>query len=250
MLTSADPNTATKTQLKPALPSAPASGYSSWENSGTLDLSAFSGIIYIGFRYVATTDSNYATWCVDNVKLGAGGGTVTPPDPPVTDDDKAGFSTFNGGVPKSTYGTYTSTSGWTAVNSNILGGQEAGKPDSNPRFGFIGSVSTLAPCLNGKAGSAGTLTSSTLSGGIATLSFKYGFAYKDTQCQFTVNIKQNGAVVKTQTVKLDTIEQFKAYDFSMDVNIQGDFVIEIVNDCLGQKTTNSERVAIWNLNWN
>ena len=136
------------------------------------------------------------------------------------------------------------------MNSNILGGQEAGKPDSNPRFGFIGSVSTLAPCLNGKAGSAGTLTSSTLSGGIATLSFKYGFAYKDTQCQFTVNIKQNGAVVKTQTVKLDTIEQFKAYDFSMDVNIQGDFVIEIVNDCLGQKTTNSERVAIWNLNWN
>ena len=250
VLSSADPNTATKTQLQPTLPAAPASGYSSWLNSGSISLSAQTGVVYIGFRYVATQDANYATWCVDNVKLGAGGGTVTPPDPPVTGDDKAGFSTFNGGAPKSTYGTYTSTTGWTAENCNILGGQEAGKADSNPRFAFIGGVSTLAPCLNGKAGSAGTLTSSTLTGGIATLTFKYGFAYKDTQCQFTVNIKQNGAVVKTQTVTLNTIEQYKAYDFSMDVNIKGDFVIEIVNDALGQKTTNSERVAIWNLNWN
>ena len=250
VLSSADPNTATKTQLQPTLPAAPASGYSSWLNSGSISLSAQTGVVYIGFRYVATQDANYATWCVDNVKLGAGGGTVTPPDPPVTGDDKAGFSTFNGGAPKSTYGTYTSTTGWTAENCNILGGQEAGKADSNPRFAFIGGVSTLAPCLNGKADSAGILTSSTLTGGIATLTFKYGFAYKDTQCRFTVNIKQNGAVVKTQTVTLNTIEQYKAYDFSMDVNIKGDFVIEIVNDALGQKTTNSERVAIWNLNWN
>lgn len=247
VLGSADPSTAAKTQLQPKLATAPASGYSSWVSSGELDLSGQSGIIYIGFRYVATSDANYATWCVDNVKLGAGGGgTVTPP---VSGDDKAGFNTFNGGAPKSTYGSYTSTTGWTAENCNILAGQEEGKADSNPRFSFIGSTSTLAPCLNGKAGAAGVLTSPTLTGGIATLTFKYGFAYKDTQCRFTVNIKQNGAVVKTQTVTLDTIEQFKVYDFSMNVNIQGDFVIEIVNDAMGQKTTNSERVAIWNLSW-
>ncbi|MDE5929603.1 MAG: choice-of-anchor J domain-containing protein [Muribaculaceae bacterium] len=250
VLSSADPATATKTQLSPALPTAPASGYSSWVNSGAMSLSGQNGVVYIGFRYVATQDSNFATWCVDNVKLPASGGSgpVEPPTPPVTGDDKAGFGTFNGGAPKSTYGTYTTESGWTAVNCNILSGSDTGT-DSNPRFSFIGSGSTLAPCLNGKAGSAGTLTSPTLTGGLGKLTFNYGFAYKDTKCQFTVNILQNGAVVKTQTVTLDSIEQFKAYEFSWDVNISGDFVIEIVNDSYSAKTSNCDRVAIWNLTW-
>lgn len=82
VLTSDDPKTATKTQLQPALPTAPASGYSDWKSSGNLDLSAFSGVIYIGFRYEATADANFATWCLDNVKLNAGNGGTTPtPDP-------------------------------------------------------------------------------------------------------------------------------------------------------------------------
>lgn len=56
-------------ELKPAVPTAPASGYSEWVESGNLDLSAYSGVVYIGFRYNATEDANYATWCVDNVKV-------------------------------------------------------------------------------------------------------------------------------------------------------------------------------------
>lgn len=76
VMTSPDPNTATLTKLNPALPTPPASGYSNWVNSGNLDLSSFSGIIYIGFRYAATTDANYATWCLDNVVAG------TPSDVP------------------------------------------------------------------------------------------------------------------------------------------------------------------------
>ena len=56
-------------------------------------------------------------------------------------------------------------------------------------------------------------------------------------------------MVKTQTVTLDSIEQFKAYEFSWDVNISGDFVIEIVNDSYSAKTSNCDRVAIWNLTW-
>lgn len=69
ILTSADPATAGKTRLNPTLATAPASGYSSWENSGALSLSAAYGTFYIGFRYAATVDpaGNYATWCVDNV---------------------------------------------------------------------------------------------------------------------------------------------------------------------------------------
>lgn len=71
VMTSADPATATKTKLNAAWPSAPASGYSSWLASGSLDLSAFSGTVYIGFRYAATQDANYATWCIDDVAIPA-----------------------------------------------------------------------------------------------------------------------------------------------------------------------------------
>lgn len=87
VMTSADPTTATKTKLNPALATAPDSGYSSWVSSGSLDLSSYSGIIYIGFCYSATTDANYATWCVDNVLVGMSssqGGTPTEPDQPTT----------------------------------------------------------------------------------------------------------------------------------------------------------------------
>lgn len=78
---SSDPETAQLTKLSPALPTSPASGYSSWVESGNLDLSSFSGIIYIGFRYTATSEANYATWCVDNVLVGKKAGEVTPPTP-------------------------------------------------------------------------------------------------------------------------------------------------------------------------
>lgn len=80
VMTSNDPNTATLTKLNPAIPEAPASGYSSWVNSGNLDLSKFSGTIYIGFRYSAEKDANYATWCVDNVKIGVKGADVSGND--------------------------------------------------------------------------------------------------------------------------------------------------------------------------
>ncbi|MCM1320381.1 MAG: DUF5689 domain-containing protein [Muribaculaceae bacterium] len=84
VMTSADPTTATLTKLNPTLPTAPADGYSSWVNSGQIDLSSFSGIVYIGFCYSATTDAKYATWCVDNVLVGLSksqGGTTKPDDP-------------------------------------------------------------------------------------------------------------------------------------------------------------------------
>lgn len=59
----------TCTKLSPTLATSPASGYSDWTPSGTIDLSAFSGTVYVAFRYTATTDANYATWCVDNINV-------------------------------------------------------------------------------------------------------------------------------------------------------------------------------------
>lgn len=68
VLDAPDPAKATvKTKLNPTIATAPASGYSDWAASGSLDLSSFSGTVYIAFRYYATEDANFATWCVDNV---------------------------------------------------------------------------------------------------------------------------------------------------------------------------------------
>lgn len=250
VLTSADVATATKTKLSPALPTAPASGYSDWLNSGDLSLAQFSGIVYIGFRYYATADANYATWGLDNVKVGknnGGGDTPTPPAP--AGDYKGDFNSFNGGAPKaSPYGTYTNATGWTAENSIILGGNSSGT-DANPKFAFIGDDSTLAVCLNGNNTKAGRVFSPALTGGCGKLTFNYGFAFSDKKCSFTVKVSQNGTVVKEQTVDVDSIEKFKVYEFSLDVNVSGDFSIEIVNNCVTAQAKNSDRVAIWNLTW-
>lgn len=81
VMTSDDPTKATKTKLNPALATAPASGYSSWVDSGSLSLEGYTGVIYIGFCYSASTDANYATWCVDNVLVGKSTSSGTPDEP-------------------------------------------------------------------------------------------------------------------------------------------------------------------------
>ena len=82
-MTTNDPATATITKLNPVIATAPASGYSEWVNSGDLDLSAFGDVVYVGFRFYATADANYATWCVDDVKFGdtTSGGNEEPTTP-------------------------------------------------------------------------------------------------------------------------------------------------------------------------
>lgn len=237
-------------------------------NAGTIDLAAYAGKkIKVGFHYTST-DGVSGSWEIKNFAInGTGSVTATPDstfpgggdtpgggDEPVTPpagDFKGDFDTFNGGEPKSSpYGTYTNATGWTAEGSIILGGQTAGVADANPRFGFIGGPTTLAVCLNGKTSAPGKLTSPQLTGGIKTLTFKYGTAYSTSASKFsfTVKVLQNGAVVKEETLTPDmTIKT--AYDASIDVNVTGDFTIEIVNNCPSEQDKNLDRVAIWNLTW-
>jgi hypothetical protein len=70
VLDSNAPATATKTLLTATLPEIPASGYSDWVNSGTIDLSSFSGVIYIGWEYYADSATTSSTYCIDNVNIG------------------------------------------------------------------------------------------------------------------------------------------------------------------------------------
>ncbi len=257
VLTTADPSTATKTKLNATMATAPASGYSDWASSGSIDLSSYSGTIYIAFRYYATTDDNYATWCVDNVKLGTAGtdngndnnnGDETNT---VVDNTKGQFNSFNDATPSSSYiSSCTNSTGWTASNVLILSGT-TNESASNPYFTFIGGDGVLAPTLNGKTGSQGSLVSPVISGGIKKLTFNYGFAFTETKCQFTINIKDaSGNVLKTDTVTLDSITKATVYNYSLAIDgVSGDFVIEIVNNAYSGATTNKDRVSIWNLDW-
>lgn len=166
----------------------------------------------------------------------------------IPEEESADFNTFNGGEPKSSYGTYTNASGWTLTNGCVLGGSNS-STDTNPRFSFIGDESTLAPTLNGKVSSPGKLTSPVLTGGIKTLTFNYGFAFSDSKCRFTVNILQGGNVVKSQTITVDPVIQKSVYTATIPCDVTGDFTIEIVNDCLTEATGNRDRVSIWGMSW-
>lgn len=254
VMTTNDPKTAIKTKLNANIPTPPASGYSEWLASGNLDLSAYSGIIYIGFRYTAETASESRTYCIDDVVVGETS-TDTPdvPDTPDTPDVPTGdniadFNTMNGGSPKSTYGVYTSTNGWVATNCALLSGDDNGG-NTNPKFAFIGTSDTFAPTLNGKTTASGTLVSPTLAGGISTLKFSYGFAFSDTKCDITINIKQNGNVVATNSIVRTDMEKQVAYDYEWSPAVSGDFVIEIINNCPSASGSNKDRVSIWNLTW-
>ncbi|MGM9804096.1 MAG: DUF5689 domain-containing protein [Muribaculaceae bacterium] len=256
VLTASDPASCTPEQLNATFATAPASGYSEWVSSGDIDLSSYSGTIFIGFRYEATSDANYATWCVDDVVLGEAGsgddggdGTDTPVDATYAD-----FETFNNGTATGYYGTYKTTQGWEAVNCNILKG---GETDSNPAFVFIGfkdeSTPYFAACMNGKTAAVGSITSPVLSGGISKLSFNYGYAYSESNgISFKVDILQGGSVVKSFTVTKAASEcaKYTAYEFSDTLDVKGSYQIVFTNlSPTNDESSNKDRLAIWNVNW-
>ena len=242
ILDSRDPRTATvKVKLNPNLAVAPATGYSDWTESGVIDLSQWAdGVYYIGFRYDATQDANYATWCVDNVTFGFG----------MMNDNRADLETM--GVPTSAYTSHTSANGWVAENSALLSG---GDENANPYFEFIGHVNgseieyAVAPTLNGKTTAVGTLVSPVLHGGMNRLCFNYGAAFTDTVLSFRVDVKQDGEVVKTWTVTNEDVTKWEVYPFDETCSIDGDFTIEFTNLCPSNATNNKNRVSIWNITW-
>lgn len=67
-----DATKAKRVKLEAPIAAAPAKGYSSWVQSGTIDLSGFSGVIYIGWRYCSKAggSNGSTTYCVDNVNIG------------------------------------------------------------------------------------------------------------------------------------------------------------------------------------
>jgi hypothetical protein len=172
-------------------------------------------------------------------------------DEPVQGTVVTNTEVFAGLTAAGQYKTVTTTSGWTAVNAAVLTG---GTKDANPVFQFIGATAdSVAICLNGKTTTVGKLTSATLQGGISKLSFSYGNAFSESKgVDITINILQGGAVVATTTLDNDSVTQKTAYEFvwELDNVVNGEFVIEIVNNCPSNNaSSNKDRVAIFNFSW-
>lgn len=234
------------------------SSYSGWVPSGDIDLSAYSGTIYIGIRYYAESRSSYDTWCIDNFRFGVesgesgGGEGGDQPGGEVITATRADFETF--GTPSGFYSTLTSADGWVASNCSLLAGS-ADAAATNPYFQFIGYVTgsttefAYAPCMNGNTSRTGTIVSPTIAGGCGELTFNFGVPFSETDpIGFRVDIKQNGSVVKTFTIE-GTYPKTTAESHTETINVSGEFSIEFVNISPSGLAENKNRVCVWNVSW-
>ena len=243
---------------------APVSTFVWNETVGSITTTVSTGEFYLGnyndfitfsaskISYASSAGNNVGKLCImteKEVENPGQGGSETPSEPEapatVNKDD------FNTLPPAGQYKTNTTPNGWTAENCAVLTG---GEKDSNPVLpSLLGNdASVYAVCLNGKVSAPGKVTSSTISGGISKLSFNYGLAFSDTQFSITITIKDTaGNVVATKTLQQTGWTKYQTGEFTWELEtpISGDFVIEIVNDCMGEQTGNKERIAIWNLTW-
>ena len=148
---------------------------------------------------------------------------------------KCDFSTFNGGLVSTQYITSSNEDGWTAENAMVHAGWNAdsGMAEEGGHFGIYGEDYdvTAAVVLNGKTSATGKLTSPTLTGGCGTLSLNYACVFSVQKLSLHVSVLQNGVAVQEYDVVPENLVQKEKYEWSKDVNVEGDFSIEIVNNC-------------------
>lgn len=138
------------------------------------------------------------------------------------------------------------TAGWAYTNCAIFKG---GTSDSSPVFKMIGDASNRALCMNGKTSAKGTITSPTITTGCGTLNFNYGLPFSDTKIKFTVDIIQNGEIVKTFTVDNSSATKLTKYSFEETIDVAGEFQIAFKNLSPSNSTSNKDRTAIWDVEW-
>ena len=142
VMTTNDLATATTTKLNPTIATAPASGYSDWAESGSLDLSSYGDVVYVGFRFYATQDANYATWCVDDVKfgdVGTGGETPGTPSTPTTGTGSKD-TPYSVASAKAAFVDGSATAAW--VEGYIVGSVDGMTLSTNAVFGTATSTKT------------------------------------------------------------------------------------------------------------
>lgn len=146
---------------------------------------------------------------------------------------KADFDTM---TENTSYVESESTNGWIATNAAVIAN----------KFG----LNETAVVINGKTSAVGQIVSPTLAGGVTSISFKYGYAFSEgTTANATINIKKDGVVVATTVLNNTAVSGTTAYDFvwELDAAVEGDVVIEIVNNSPSNSTKNKDRLFIWDL---
>jgi hypothetical protein len=170
--------------------------------------------------------------------------------------NKADFETIvttNANGDSSYSKTHTTANGWTVEYSAV---QSGGATVSNPQFPVIGPDNSYkAVCLNGKTSAPGKVTSPTLTGGISKLTMSYTKMFTDTKLSVTITITDLATGnTYSQTVARDVekdTDKYVIWDYEwvLETAIEGDFTIEVVNDCPSGVNGNKDRFTILSLGW-
>lgn len=216
------------------------------QGSGTIK--GISSINNGNLQIIFTQDSDYAG--LTGARLG--GGTVTPepeePETPVT-GEWAGRDDFNTVNANSAYIDRQTTAGWVGAFCAV----QSGGTGSNPVLpDLLGSdTNTRAFCILANSTQVGTITSPVLTTGCGKLKFTYALSFTDKNgIDMTVEIKQNGATVKSFAVVNTTCAKYDILTFEEEVNVAGDFQIVFTNNGPSKAATgNKDRVSIWDVMW-
>ena len=204
------------------------------------------------YTYVKFTINITYSMYFDSITIYYVDGDVVTPETPAT-VNKADLDTLNGGKHSSSYADYTSTNGWTVTGCAINSGSTDSTSTANPSFGCLGGADVRAVTLNGGTDKTlGTVKSAVLSGGLSKLSFNYTNLFTDTKFSVTVYIEDaQGNVLKEEVVSYDNPNKVKyeVRTYELEFAVEGDFVIEIVNNRPNGLTGNKDRATIWNIEW-
>ena len=215
------------------------------QGAGTIK--GISSISKGAIQIIFAQSSDYAG--LTGERFGDAGGEE-PGDEPVVPEGWAGRDDFNTLDWSSSYSARQSTAGWVGDNCAV---QAGGANDVNPVFNSLlgADTNTRAWVINGKTSAVGKITSPVISTGCGTLTFNYGMTFTEKNgYNFTVDIMQNGEVIKTFDVVNADNTKFVKYTFSEEVNVTGDFQIVITNNCPSANAdSNKDRYSIWDIMW-
>lgn len=162
--------------------------------------------------------------------------------PVVSGGGSADLETINGGVAIATFGTYTTTNGWTAV--------EAKAYDIYYINSELFAEGTIRPQFRGKNGQMGSLTSPLLTGGCGTVTIKWYRGSTKTGNTISVDIKNSeGTVLKTESHTNPDAAQKAIQETSFEMNVAGDFQMVINNVRYNTSNTTMDAIGIIDVTW-
>lgn len=167
---------------------------------------------------------------------------VSAAEPPVYTAD---FATIG---KKTSYGTYDSTDGWNVANAQV-------QTHDDSTYANI-EAGKYAAIINGKTTTVGSITSPSLAGGVASISFKYANFFNESN-GVSVQITISGGtqdVTKTLTVANSSVTKGNAYEYTWNLSTdemakvnKNACTVTITNLSPSNSNSNKDRVAIWNL---